>query len=154
VDNIIAALEHNDRVCQIHLGYYSSSELRHVTDSVAMQKPFQELTHLRLSTNDGPILLDSFLGGTVPQLRLLSLDCVPFPVLPKLLLSATHLIHLDLSDIPRPGYIPPEAMATSLSALTSLESLCLRFRYPRPRPALGSRRPPPPPLARPVLRPP
>ena len=35
------------------------------------------------------------------------------------------LTHLDLHEIPRSGYIPPEAMATSLSALTSLESLCL-----------------------------
>ncbi|KAF8502708.1 hypothetical protein F5888DRAFT_1113768 [Russula emetica] len=42
-------------------------------------------------------------------------------------------------------------MATSLSALTSLESLHLTFRYPRPRPALGRRRLPPPPLTRYIL---
>ncbi|KAF8494671.1 hypothetical protein F5888DRAFT_1715954 [Russula emetica] len=42
-------------------------------------------------------------------------------------------------------------MATSLSALTSLEYLRLHFRYPRPRPALGSRRLPPPPLAHSIL---
>jgi hypothetical protein len=38
-------------------------------------------------------------------------------------------------------------MATSLSALTSLKSLYLRFQYPRPRPALESR----PPLTRSIL---
>ena len=42
-------------------------------------------------------------------------------------------------------------MATSLSALTSLECLRLQFQSPRPRPALESRRPPPPPLTRAIL---
>ncbi|KAF8502693.1 hypothetical protein F5888DRAFT_1113143 [Russula emetica] len=42
-------------------------------------------------------------------------------------------------------------MATSLSALTNLESLGLYFRYPRPRSALESRRLPPPPLTRSIL---
>ena len=66
-------------------------------------------------------------------------------------MSATDLVKLDLYGIPRFGYIPPEAMATSLSALTSLEFLRLNFRYPRPRTALGSRRPTPPPLTRSIL---
>jgi hypothetical protein len=42
-------------------------------------------------------------------------------------------------------------MATSLSALTGLEFLRLEFRYPRPRPTLGSRRLPPPPPPRSLL---
>jgi hypothetical protein len=155
VDNIIAALEHNDRVCQIKLTYLTSSDLGSVTDSAAMHKPFPELTDLQLSTYefDGPesILPDSFLGGTAPRLRSLGLYDVPFPGLRKLLLSATHLVDLDLYGIPRSGYIPPEVMATSLSALTSLELLRLHFRSPRPRPALQSRRPPPPPLTRSIL---
>jgi hypothetical protein len=157
VDNIIAALEHNDRVCQIELTNLTSSELEYVTDSAAMRKPFPELTDLRLVFQPGfhrppgPILPDSFLGGTAPHMRSLYLDNVPFPGLPKPLLSATHLVYLTLHDIPRSGYIPPEAMATSLSTLTSLESLNLRFLYPRPRPALESRRTPPPPLTRSIL---
>jgi F-box-like len=153
VDNIIAALEHNDRVCQIQLSSFSSSGLGYVTDSAAMHKPFPELTDLRLHpfVGPGPILSDSFLGGTTPRLQLLYLYDLPFPGLPKLLLSATHLVKLDLSFIPLSGYIPPEVMATSLSALTSLEFLRLQFRYPRPRPALGSRRLPPPPLTRSIL---
>ena len=67
-----------------------------------------------------------------------------FPGLPKLLLSATHLVDLDLYGIPRSWYIPPEAMAAGLAVLPNLESLHLQFRYPRPRPALETRRPPPP----------
>jgi len=151
VDNIIAALEHNDRVCQIKLEYLR--QLEYVTNSPAMQKPFLELTDLRLGVHnyDKP-LPDSFLGGTAPRLRSLYLNDIPFPGLPKLLLTATHLVELTLILIPFSGYIPPEAMATGLSALTSLESLRLSFSFDlEPRPALESRRLPPPPLTRSIL---
>ncbi|KAN0123115.1 hypothetical protein V8E52_003068 [Russula decolorans] len=152
VDNIVAALEHNDRVCQIQLRHLTtSSELEYVT---AMHKPFPELTDLRLGRfvySVESILPDSFLGRTAPRLRSLYLDGVPFPGLPKLLLSATHLVCLDLLNISPSGYISPEVMATSLSALTNLESLHLHFRHPRSRPALGSRRLSPPPLTRSIL---
>jgi len=164
MDDFIAALEHNDRVCQIQLEYISSSQLGYVTNSAAMQKPFPALTDLRLGTfGHEPILDllesflgdsslgDSFLGQTAPLLRSLELSGIPFPGLRKLLLSTTHLVHLDLFNIPPSGYIPPDAMATCLSALTSLAFLRLRFRSPRPRPALESRRPPPPPLTRSIL---
>ena len=151
VEDIIAALEYNERVCQIDLIDLTSPQLENVTGSAAMQKSFPELTFLQLSNinismweYDEPeiILPDSFLGGTAPRLRSLYLIYVPFPGLPKLLLSATHLVHLDLVGIPPSGYILPEAMATCLSMLNSLESLHLRFLSPRPRPALGSRPPP------------
>ena len=151
-DNVIAALEHNDRVCQINLVNLTYSPSGYLTDSAAMQKPFPELTDLYLSVFSIPpglILPDSFLGGTAPRLRSLNFHYITFPGLPKLLLSATHLVKLNFDNIPPSGYIPPEAMATSLSALTSLESLCLHFRYPRPRPALDSRHPPP--LTRSIL---
>ncbi|KAF8502730.1 hypothetical protein F5888DRAFT_1904330 [Russula emetica] len=150
VDNIIAALEHNDRVCQINLGRLSSSQLEYLTSLAAIQIPFPELTHLRIKTYDSPepILPDSFLAGTAPRLRSLILDSIPFPGLPNLLLTATHLVDLQLSDIPPSGYIPPEAMATTLSALTRLESL--RFWF-RPHRALESRRLPPPPLTCSIL---
>jgi hypothetical protein len=152
VDNIIAALEHNNRVCQIDLDYLLSPQLEYVT--AAMNKPFPELTDLQLGVFDdksGPILPDSFLGGTAPRLRLLILTNVPFPGLPNLLLSAIHLVGLSLYNIPPSGYIPPEAMATSLSALTSLVVLRIQFGSPRPRPALESQHPPPPLLTRAIL---
>src|SRR5712691_11825292 len=47
VDNIIAAFEHNDRVCQIDLICSSRSQLRYVMDP-AVHKPFPELIDLHL----------------------------------------------------------------------------------------------------------
>ena len=126
-DNIIAALEHNDRICQIQLFGPSYSRMEHVTGSAVMQKPFPKLTHLKFGTvnDNGPMLPDSFLGGSAPRLRSLVLFRIPFLALPNLLSSTTQLVELNLHNIPRSGYIPPEAMATSLSALTSLEFLSL-----------------------------
>ena len=151
-DNINAALEHNDRVCQISLNY---GQLEYATDLAAIHKPFTQLTSLAIIINGfpnpAPNLPDSFLGGTAPRLRDLHLSCVQFPGLPKLLLSATHLVHLQLYHILSSGYFPPEALATSLSVLTSLEFLRLEFVDPQPRPALESRRLPPPPLTRSIL---
>jgi hypothetical protein len=46
VDNIIAALEHSNRVCQITLECVASSQLEEIW--AAMRKPFPELTHLQL----------------------------------------------------------------------------------------------------------
>ena len=93
VDNIIAALERNDRVCQISLNCLRNS-LEYFTNS-AMQKPFPELIDLHLgmvNDDEGPKLRipDLFLGGTAPRLRSLNLSYFPFPGLPKLLLFATH----------------------------------------------------------------
>ena len=138
VDNTIAALEHNDRVCQIDL-ICSYPRMKYVTDSAAMHKPFPELTHLELvMISDNELTIpDSFLGGSAPRLRSVNLINVPFPGLPKLLSSATHLVNLDLSYIPLSGYISPDSMATSLSALTSLEFLRVDFGSARPVP--GSR---------------
>ena len=51
VDNLIAALEHSDRVREINLDWYPCPGRGYVTDSAAMQKPFPELTHLELDMN-------------------------------------------------------------------------------------------------------
>ena len=144
VDNIVIALGHSDRVCRI--------DFRGVTrglqwDKVlaAMQVPFPALTDLLLHFDDdetAPIIPDTFLGGSAPRLRYLQMDYAPFPGITNLALSATHLVSLNLSDIPRLGYISAEAMATCLSVLTNLDNLTLSFYdellYLRPH-----RRPPP-----------
>jgi hypothetical protein len=147
--NILAALKHNHRMCKITIMCDLDSELKYYTNSTAMQKPFPELTDLSLEGyyRSVPILPDSFLGGNAPRLRSLLLGGISFPGLPKLLLTATHLVDLELRWIPR--YIPPEAMATGLSGLTNLESLTLEFTRPRTRPAPESQRPPP--LTRSIL---
>jgi hypothetical protein len=145
VDNIIAVLRRSVRVCRIELMSVQSSDLEIFL--AAMQQPFPELTHLSLCSYStvAPVRVvpDSLLGGSAPRLQRLMLDHIPFPGLPKLLLSATHLVDLQLRNIPHSGYFSPEAMVTALSALTSLSSLTLEFRSPRPCPDQASRRPHP-----------
>ena len=141
-DNIIAALEHNDRVCRIYIS--SMSSLTFGRFARAMQEPFPELKHLTLrSPNETLVFPETFLAGSAPHLRYCSVDYLPFPALRKLLLSASHLVSLYLHKIPHSAYIPPEAMVTCLSAVTNLGLLELRFLSPRSRPDRASRRPPP-----------
>jgi hypothetical protein len=143
VDNVIAALERRERVCQIGLMNVQSSDLGIYLE--ALQQPFPELTNLFLFSDGGtmPVVPNSFLGGSAPRLEYLELEGIPFPGLPKLLLSATHLVELYLKDIPHSGYFSPDTMVTALSTLTSLEYLMLGFQSPRSCPDQASRRPPP-----------
>jgi hypothetical protein len=143
VDNIIAALEHNDRICQVDLFYYPSSHFEKVL--AVMQRPFPALTSLwlRLKDETAPVDSERFLGGSAPRLETLFLYHIPFPGLPKLLLSATHLAHLTLWKIPHSGYFSPDAIATCLFVLTRLECLDIAFESPQSRPELTRRRPPP-----------
>ena len=141
VDNIIALLEHRDRVCRIDIRDISNLDLEKVL--AVMQEPFPELTRLTLRPNEitTAILPDSFLDGSALRLRELHLVGFPFP---NILLSSPHLTDLRLFDIPHSGYFLPEAMATALSTLTSLEDLRLGFRSPLSLPDRTSRRLPPP----------
>ena len=137
VDNIIAGLECSDRVCQIILVSVRSSDWEILF--APMQQPFPELTRLIIRSDDHhvPLVPGSFLGGSAPRLEYFSLHGIPISGLPKLLLSATHLVYLRLSD--DTGYISPKAMVTALSVLTSLEELLLQILY---LPHQPSRRPP------------
>lgn len=141
MDNIIAALEHNDRVYEIKLWQVSVPLLENVL--AAMKESFPALTYLNLRLDDGKVAVvpDSFLGGSAPRLRSLVLQRLSIPGLPKLLLSATDLVDLLLLNIPHSMYIPPGAMVTCLLALVRLEGFGLGFESPRSRP---ERRHPPP----------
>jgi hypothetical protein len=141
MDNTFAALEHNDRICHLNLCNIQSSQSEKVL--AAMQQPFPALTYLELEFSDetGPVDPVSFLGGSAPRLGYLRLGRIPFPGLPKLLSTATHLASLDLQKIPHSGYISTEAMVTCLSML---QSLVIGFESPRSRPDPNSRHPPPP----------
>jgi hypothetical protein len=149
-DDIILLLKHIDRVYQIGLSF-PVSQLD--TFSAAMQETFPNMVALRLASygDDGraKVLPDSFLGGSAPRLRFLWLQDIPFRGLPKLLLSATHLVMISIVETPHSGYIPPERMVAALSTLTSLESFSLGFQSARSRPRQASRRPLP--LTRSVL---
>jgi hypothetical protein len=126
MDNTVAALMLSNRIHKVELFNLSSSQSEKVL--AAVQEPFPELTELRLWPDDDEtmsVIPDSFLGGSAPRLRLLWLKHIPFPGLPKLLLSATYLVELYLEYIPHSGYISPEEIVTALSTLTSLKSLLL-----------------------------
>lgn len=138
-DNIIAALEHKDRVWRIDLQCIPNSLMGRI--AAAMGEPFPLLTDLSLHAM-APVLPDSFLGGSVPGLQSLRLTSVPFPALRKFLPTAIHLVFLELWDVPHSGYISPSVMATCLSALARLEELQLGFRSPQSRPDRANQRPP------------
>jgi len=63
MNDIVAALEHNDCVCGIRLWRVTDLELE------GMQEPFPELTELELLSESGPVPVvpDSFLGGYPPH---------------------------------------------------------------------------------------
>ena len=140
-DYVLGVLERNNRVFEICLGYFPSLDFEKIW--AAMDVPFPDLTGLELTSNEKMerVLPDSFLGGSAPRLQFLILDGIPFPGLPKLLLSATHLADLRLESIPHSGYFSPEAIVAALSTLNNLDELWLEFQSPLSRP---DRRPPPP----------
>jgi hypothetical protein len=143
VDNVIAALEHRDRVCRIYLNLRSSQLERF---AAVMQEPFPALTYLHLESDDQIVsaLPNMFLGASAPRLQFLNLWCTPIPTLPKLLLSSNELVDLQLWMIPNTGYISPEAMVAALSVLTRLETLSIEFTSPYSLPNRRTRRSSPP----------
>ncbi|KAH9159300.1 hypothetical protein EDB89DRAFT_2237094 [Lactarius sanguifluus] len=97
--------------------------------ATVMRKPFPVLAHLNVSLDYGvpPVLLAKFLGGSAPCLQTIHLDYISFPALPSLLLSASHLVKLELRKIPPTGYISPEAMVASLASLLRLKTFIIEL---------------------------
>jgi hypothetical protein len=129
-DDILAALEeHLDRVSFVGLSV-TGSQLGKI--AAAMQVPFPALNCLQIFFEgiNELALPDGFLGGSAPTLQRIVFDRVSYPALPTLLLSTSSLVELDLGldTISPSGYISPEAMAASFSALPMLEKLTIRFR--------------------------
>ena len=134
-EDVIAALEHPDRVSAITLWGVTVPQLRKII--TVMHEPFPALARLELSYYElnCPALPSGFLGGSAPCLQTIDFHGIPFPALPTLLLSTSNLDTLYLSNIPQTGYIPPEALAPALATLTGLRSLRIGFRSPASRPA-------------------
>jgi len=125
-ENIIAALEHRDRISDIRIFDPEGRSLERWL--VAMQEPLPALTYLDLgySSRRSLILPNAFLGGYAPRLRSVSLSGIAFPTFPKFVLGATHIVTLRLG-MPSFQYpsISSEVMATCLAALLDLEILSI-----------------------------
>jgi hypothetical protein len=145
-----AAIVHPNRVCEINLRLTRLQLKRLVS---AMQEQFPALIHLTLGFFDNdsgpaPTLTDAFLGGSGTRLQSLELDSIPFPSLPKLLLSSNDLVRLSLKDIPHSGYISSDSVATGLAVLANLKYLTITFKSPISCPKRQSPRPRSPPPTR------
>jgi hypothetical protein len=150
IANLIAALEHRDRVQEIAIRDPLTRDGLWERIAMVMQEPFPELSALCLQSLSGVLTLpNTFLNRSAPCLQDLTLSEISFPSLPQLLLSTRDLTSLHLFNIPNSGYIPPETMATCLSVLPKLKFLTIRFRSPTYLPKRGNR--PVPPQTRSVL---
>ena len=118
-DNIVAALEHPNRVCDICLDVTGSDMEKIAT---MMQEPFPVLKDLYIQWEDlnSPVLPAEFLGGSAPCLRTIYLERIPFPTLPTLLVFTSDLTSLELFNISPDGYISPGSMVVGLTALPTL----------------------------------
>ena len=140
-DNVIAALEHHNRVCRVNI-YLTSPQLGRVV--AAMQEPYPVLRYLSVGLRGGNAraLPTGFLGGCAPGLQVVTLSGIAYPALPSLLLSASHLVTLSLEYIPPTGFISLQTLVVSLAALPRLKHFTLEYQSTTPSPDLT-----PPPLA-------
>jgi len=111
-DNITAALQQRDRVCET--SPLVKGPLFEKVSQI-MQEPFPLLERLALWSCDSAVLVlpSTFLGGSAPRLRVLHLDGIAFSALPRLLSSTTDLVVLQLQRVPSSGYISPEALVAA-----------------------------------------
>ena len=124
-DNIVAALEHPNRVHSIDINSTGATLIKKVVTT--MRKSFPSLVNLDLtyhSRDSVPVIPSNFLGGSAPHLQYLRIKNIFFSDFPTLLLSAPNLVTLTLNDMPLNGYTP-EGVARLLATLTSLTKLSI-----------------------------
>ena len=128
VENLITALERQDRTSHIYIYDIYRSELPELI--AIMDKPRPILTKFALMMTDyhsTPVLPKTFLGGSAPSLRSFTLAGVQFPTFLEFILSSIHIIDLALYGV---GYISPEVMASCLAALPNLCSFHIQSLSP------------------------
>jgi len=133
-ENIIVALQHRDRVCEIELTVGSSLFAKLFP---LMQESFPSLESLTLKPRDNVALAlpSAFLGASAARLRNLCLDAITPPALPTFLPSFKNLVCLRLLRIPGSTYISPDALLAGLAATTQLKILSVQFATQTPPPA-------------------
>jgi len=125
---MITALGHPDRVCSLDLPVRSSVLGKVTTVSLAQ---------LWLSTRDGITASpDPFLDQYTPRLGKTRFGGDPIYIyaLPTFLSSASDLVALYLDGISYTRYVSPDAIVTSLAALTRLNSFSIGFHTSTFRP--------------------
>jgi F-box-like len=129
-DDVVAALQHPDRICKMQLTVTTSLSEKLTT---VAQKRFPVLEYLELigEPDKVPILPNEFLVGPFPSLRILRVVRVGFPALQRFLPFAKDLVSLRLQDLP---YLTPAAVRNFLPGMTCLEELYLYFHLPISRP--------------------
>lgn len=148
-DNVIAALEHADRICELNVPMTDSLLAK---SAALLQASFPTLQTLRLGPQETsrPLILPvGFLGGDAPRMRDIHLTSTAFSALPLLIQSARELVSLQLDEVPNSGHFSPEALAVGLSATTQLKQLKLYFQPQSHRP--DQTRTPLPPKSRSML---
>ena len=153
-DDIVGALEDRDRIVGISLWRVTQFKVKKCLR--VMQQPFPVLKSLDLDLECGKfphLHTDTFLGGSIPRLKRLSLTGCHFSALPTLLSSASELVDLHIGDflLTGRGQISPEEMSTCMSSLTRLQSLSINFRWRTELTYPTSQSPPPSTLAPTVL---
>ena len=134
LSNVIAALEHSDRISEVYIFNINGPALEKIT--AVMQKPFPILISFQLTSIDEsvPVFPETLSAGSAPRLRFFYLSGIPFSTSHKFVLSISQVESLYLLNIPNSGYISPEIMVTFLAALPNLKNLSIGFRSPPPRP--------------------
>ncbi|KAI0299798.1 hypothetical protein BC826DRAFT_966802 [Russula brevipes] len=121
-DNIIAALQHSDRVRAIGLTV-GSTLFAKLSPLMQRPLPLLECLTLRPRNNERLVLPGTFLGGSTPRLRNLHLDAVASPALPAFLPSCRNLVTANPAHTirhPNPSFpAPPPAPGTSSSPATA-----------------------------------
>jgi len=137
-DNIIAALEHHDRIYEINFDCISTDNWESLIESMEVSFPALTILYLDSISYVGPLFRKSFLGGSAPNLQSICLNNIEFPTLPDVLLSTKYLVNLSLSGITRSTY---EAMVDCLFSLPWLEALLVEIQSCHDHPHRASRHP-------------
>ena len=108
-DNVVAALKQTARISSISLTVPSSL----IEKLSAISEPFSGLEELDILPQDNVQLTLPSTFRWDPRLRTLHTTRTAFLSFPQLLSTLRNLIYLELHEIPRDGYLHPEAFVTA-----------------------------------------
>jgi hypothetical protein len=143
-DNILDILKNPARICEMDIDIACYQLVKDVS---LLEESFPALEYLRLGSDGHAtgarealflelIFPDNLLGNSAPRLRVLRLQGIVFPTLPRLLSTLKNLVSLQLERIPAERIFTAQDLAIGLSSATQLESLKIGIHgafFPHPR---------------------